>query len=206
MSTRGAARREYNIVVLGAGGVGKSCLTAQFVQNIWIEAYDPTIEDSYRKVLDVDGRACVLEILDTAGTEQFNFDFREIYMKTGQGFLLVYSITSISTLNELSDLRDQILRIKEADSVPLVIVGNKSDLEEDRAVSRDRAIRLSQSWGRVPFYETSARKRQNVDEVFMDLCRQIMRNEAVQDETRSDKSEKKHKSSGRSKGSFCVLL
>jgi GTPase SAR1 family protein len=40
--------------VLGAGGVGKSCLTAQFVQNVWIESYDPTIEDSYRKQIEVD--------------------------------------------------------------------------------------------------------------------------------------------------------
>lgn len=48
-------RREHNIVVLGAGGVGKSCLTAQFVQNVWIESYDPTIEDSYRKMINVDG-------------------------------------------------------------------------------------------------------------------------------------------------------
>ncbi|RPB05252.1 ras-domain-containing protein [Choiromyces venosus 120613-1] len=167
-------RREYHIVVLGAGGVGKSCLTSQFVHKEWIEYYDPTIEDVYRKVIDVDGRSCILEILDTAGTEQFTA-MREIYMKAGQGFLLVYSITSLSTLTELSDLRDQILRIKEADSVPLVIVGNKSDLEEDRAVRRDRAILLSQKWGRVPFYETSARKRQNVDEVFLDLCRQMMR-------------------------------
>jgi len=65
------SQREYHIVVLGSGGVGKSCLTAQFVQNVWIESYDPTIEDSYRKVLDVDGRHVILEILDTAGTEQF---------------------------------------------------------------------------------------------------------------------------------------
>lgn len=71
-------------------------------------------------------------------------------------------------------------------------------------VSRKRAIHLSQSWGRVPFYETSARKRQNVDEVFMDLCRQIMRNEAVQDETRSDRSEKKQP--GGKKKTFCVIL
>lgn len=50
----GRNRREYHIVVLGAGGVGKSCLTAQFVQNVWIESYDPTIEDSYRKQIEVD--------------------------------------------------------------------------------------------------------------------------------------------------------
>ncbi|KAF5858906.1 Ras- protein rsr1, partial [Aspergillus alliaceus] len=55
-------QREYHIVVLGA---------AQFVQNVWIESYDPTIEDSYRKQIEVDGRQCILEILDTAGTEQF---------------------------------------------------------------------------------------------------------------------------------------
>ncbi|KAI9684115.1 MAG: Ras- protein rsr1 [Trizodia sp. TS-e1964] len=166
--------REYHIVVLGAGGVGKSCLTAQFVQNVWIESYDPTIEDSYRKQIEVDGRQCVLEILDTAGTEQFT-SMREIYMKSGQGFLLVFSITSLSSLNELSELREQIIRIKDDDRVPIVIVGNKSDLEDDRAVSRARAFAVSQSWGNAPYYETSARRRANVDEVFVDLCRQIIR-------------------------------
>jgi Ras-related protein Rap-1B len=96
-------------------------------------------------------------------------------MKTGQGFLLVFSITSLSSLTELHELRDQILRIKDSASVPLVLVGNKSDLEDDRAVSRARAFQVSQSWGRVPYYETSARRRANVDEVFRDLCRQIIR-------------------------------
>jgi Ras-related protein Rap-1B len=96
-------------------------------------------------------------------------------MKTGQGFLLVFSITSLSSLYELHALRDQILRIKGSTSVPIVLVGNKSDLEEDRAVTRARAFQVSQTWGRVPYYETSARRRANVDEVFRDLCRQIIR-------------------------------
>lgn len=100
---------------------------------------------------------------------------RELYMKQGQGFLLVFSITSMSSLNELSELREQIIRIKDDDQVPLVIVGNKSDLEEDRAVSRAKAFALSQSWGNAPYYETSARRRANVNEVFVDLCRQIIR-------------------------------
>ncbi|KAI9757451.1 MAG: Ras- protein rsr1 [Chaenotheca gracillima] len=170
-------RREYHIVVLGAGGVGKSCLTAQFVQNVWIESYDPTIEDSYRKQIEVDGRHCMLEILDTAGTEQFTA-MRELYMKSGQGFLLVFSITSPSSLAELAELREQIIRIKDDEKVPIVIVGNKSDLEEDRAVSRARAFAVSQSWGAgCPYYETSARRRTNVDEVFVDLCKQMVRRE-----------------------------
>jgi len=172
------SQREYHIVVLGAGGVGKSCLTAQFVQNVWIESYDPTIEDSYRKQIEVDGRQCILEILDTAGTEQFTA-MRELYMKSGQGFLLVFSITSLSSLTELSELRDQIVRIKDDPLIPLVIVGNKSDLEEDRAVSRARAFSAAQSWNNAPYYETSARRRNNVDEAFVDLCRQIIRKDVA---------------------------
>ena len=96
-------------------------------------------------------------------------------MKQGQGFLLVFSITSTSSLHELAELREQIVRIKDDENVPIVIVGNKSDLEEDRAVSRSRAFSLSQQWGNAPYYETSARRRANVNEVFIDLCRQIIR-------------------------------
>ena len=98
-------------------------------------------------------------------------------MKSGQGFLLVFSITSLSSLNELYELREQIVRIKDDDRVPLVIVGNKSDLEDHRAVSRGRAFAVSEGWGHAPYYETSARRRANVDEAFQDLCRQIMRKE-----------------------------
>lgn len=68
--------REYKIVILGSGGVGKSALTVQFVQGIFVEKYDPTIEDSYRKQVEVDGQQCMLEILDTAGTVSLlNFPF-----------------------------------------------------------------------------------------------------------------------------------
>jgi Ras-related protein Rap-1B len=65
-------------------------------------------------------------------------------MKQGQGFLLVFSITSLSNLNELTELRNQIIRIKDDENVPLVLVGNKSDLKEDRAVSRARAFQVAQ--------------------------------------------------------------
>jgi len=99
---------------------------------------------------------------------------RELYMKQGQGFLLVFSICNMNSFYELSELREQIVRIKDDDDVPLVIVGNKSDMEEDRAVPRARPFQLAQSWGQKPYYETSARRRVNVDEAFVNLCRQIM--------------------------------
>uniref|UniRef100_A0A2K6LF52 Ras-related protein Rap-1b n=1 Tax=Rhinopithecus bieti TaxID=61621 RepID=A0A2K6LF52_RHIBE len=84
--------REYKLVVLASGGIGKSALTVQFVQGICVEKYDPTIEDSYRKQVEADAQQCMLEILDTAGREQFTA-MRDLYMKNGQGFALVYSIT-----------------------------------------------------------------------------------------------------------------
>jgi GTPase SAR1 family protein len=94
-------------------------------------------------------------------------------MKTGQGFLLVFSITSQSSFYELAELREQIRRIKEDDNVPMVLIGNKSDLEEDRAIPRPRAFAISREWN-IPYFETSARRRANVDEAFVDLCRQII--------------------------------
>ncbi|KAJ9155329.1 Ras family-domain-containing protein [Pleurostoma richardsiae] len=181
--------REFHVVVLGAGGVGKSCLTAQFVHNEWIESYDPTIEDSYRTQVSVDGRQVVLEILDTAGTEQF-VAMRDLYMKTGQGFLLVFSITSPSSLAELANLREEIIRIKDDENVPIVIVGNKADLEDQRAVPRARAFAISQQWG-APYYEASARTRTNVDEVFVDLCRQMLRRDDIYDTMPDDEYTKR---------------
>merc|ERR1711898_32238 len=115
--------------------------------------YDPTIEDSYRKQVEVDGAQCMLEILDTAGTEQFTA-MRDLYMKNGQGFVLVYSITAQSTFNDLQDLREQILRVKDTDDVPMVLVGNKCDLEDERVVGRDQGQSLSKTWGDVSFLET----------------------------------------------------
>lgn len=168
--------RDYKLVVLGAGGVGKSCLTVQFVQGVYLDTYDPTIEDSYRKTIEIDGKVFDLEILDTAGVAQFTA-MRELYIKSGMGFLLVYSVTDQQSLDELLELREQVLRIKDSSRVPMVLVGNKADLQDERVISVEQGIEVSTEWGRVPFYETSALLRSNVDEVFVDLVRQIIRNE-----------------------------
>ncbi|XP_019874287.1 ras-related protein Rap1 [Aethina tumida] len=183
--------REYKIVVLGSGGVGKSALTVQFVQGIFVEKYDPTIEDSYRKQVEVDGQQCMLEILDTAGTEQFTA-MRDLYMKNGQGFVLVYSITAQSTFNDLQDLREQILRVKDTDDVPMVLVGNKCDLEEERAIGKDQGTNLARQFN-CAFMETSAKAKINVYDVFYDLVRQINKKSP-------EKTNKKKKKS------LCVLL
>ncbi|KAK9466270.1 Rsr1p [Lipomyces arxii] len=172
--------REYRIVVLGAGGVGKSALTVQFAQGVFLDSYDPTIEDSYRKQLTIDGRSCVTEILDTAGVEQFTA-MRELYIKNGEGFLLVYSVTDRSSLAELEKLFLQIMRIKDSKDVPIVLVGNKSDLAHARTVPFHEAKQLAHKWGTSSIYETSARTTEHVDDVFIDLVRQIQRRDSAMD-------------------------
>jgi len=184
--------REYKIVVLGSGGVGKSALTVQFVQGIFVEKYDPTIEDSYRKQVEVDAQQCMLEILDTAGTEQFTA-MRDLYMKNGQGFILVYSITAQSTFNDLLELREQILRVKDTDNVPMVLVGNKSDLEDERVVGKDQGGSLAHQFN-CTFFETSAKSKFNVNEIFYDLVQQINKLNPVINEKK------------KRKGGMCQLL
>ena len=126
--------RELKAVVLGSGGVGKSALTVKFVSGRFIERYDPTVEDFYRKEIEVDGEPSVLEILDTAGTEQFA-SMRDLYIKNGQGFVIVYSITSLQTFYDIRSMKEQINRVKHKLKVPMVLVGNKRDVENDREVS-----------------------------------------------------------------------
>jgi len=162
---------EYKLVIVGGGGVGKSALTIQLIQNHFIDEYDPTIEDSYRKQVTIDSETCLLDILDTAGQEEYSA-MRDQYMRTGQGFLMVYAITSRSSFEELVGFKDQILRVKEADLVPMVVVGNKSDLESERQVSSQEGQDLAKSFG-APFFETSAKTRVNVEESFYQLVREI---------------------------------
>lgn len=85
-------------------------------------------------------------------------------MKNGQGFILVYSITAQSTFNDLQDLREQILRVKDTDDVPMVLVGNKCDLEDERVVGKDQGVNLARQFN-CAFMETSAKARINVSDV-----------------------------------------
>ncbi|KAH3744251.1 Ras GTPase [Pelomyxa schiedti] len=167
-----SSQLEYKLVVVGGGGVGKSALTIQFMQNNFIEEYDPTIEDSYRKPAAIDSEpTCILDILDTAGQEEYSA-MRDQYMRTGEGFLCIYSITSRLSFDEINTFKDQILRSQDKDKVPMVLCGNKCDLELERKVTNDEGSELAKSWG-CPFMETSARTRTNVENCFYELVREI---------------------------------
>lgn len=187
--------------MLGGGGVGKSALTIQFINNHFIEEYDPTIEDSYRKQANVDGETCLLEILDTAGQEEYSA-MRDQYMSTGDAFLVVYAITSRTSFDEVSLFREHILRVKDSDSAPIVLLGNKADLEENRAVTTQEGKDLASSF-KIPFMETSAKTRLNVEESFFELVREVRKYQqenAPKTDGNDNKKDKKKKKGG------CILL
>ncbi|EKM78674.1 hypothetical protein AGABI1DRAFT_121109, partial [Agaricus bisporus var. burnettii JB137-S8] len=163
--------REYKLVVVGGGGVGKSALTIQFIQSHFVDEYDPTIEDSYRKQCVIDEEVALLDVLDTAGQEEYGA-MREQYMRTGEGFLLVYSITARSSFEEINQFYQQILRVKDQDSFPVIVVANKCDLEYERQVGMNEGRDLARHFG-CKFIETSAKQRINVDEAFSNLVREI---------------------------------
>lgn len=150
---------EYKLVVVGAGGVGKSALTIQLIQNHFVDEYDPTIEDSYRKQVVIDGETCLLDILDTAGQEEYSA-MRDQYMRTGEGFLCVFAINNAKSFEDIHQYREQIKRVKDSDDVPTVLVGNKCDLAA-RTVESRQAQDLARSYG-IPYIETSAKTRQGL--------------------------------------------
>lgn len=174
-TTRGGLR-VYKIVVLGDGGVGKSAVTLQFVSHRFLNYHDPTIEDSYQKQAVIDGEAALLDILDTAGQVRDSYveftAMREQYMRCGEGFMICYSVTDRHSFQETMEYRKLISRVRANEDIPLVLVGNKCDLQQQRKVTTEEGKALAEELG-CPFYETSAALRQFVDDAFFSLVRQI---------------------------------
>uniref|UniRef100_F1L546 small monomeric GTPase n=4 Tax=Ascaris TaxID=6251 RepID=F1L546_ASCSU len=165
----------HKVIMVGSGGVGKSALTLQFMYDEFVEEYEPTKADSYRKKVVLDGEECAIDILDTAGQEDYSA-IRDNYYRSGEGFICVFSITDTESFDATNEFREQILRVKNATdaSIPIMLVGNKCDLNSERCVMQIQAQQRAEQWG-VPYIETSAKHRTNVDKVFYDLMREIKR-------------------------------
>ncbi|BEJ05867.1 hypothetical protein CcaverHIS641_0303890 [Cutaneotrichosporon cavernicola] len=168
--------RCFRVAIMGSGGVGKSAVVLRFMNGEFLDIYDPTIEDSYRRQFDVDGQPCVLDILDTAGTDQY-LTFNDLFIRDSQGFVLVFSLTQRDTFEDLRRVRMDIERLKApgGQHVPMVIVGNKADLDMYRDVMYDEGIKLAAE-AKCEYIETSARHNTNIDEVFASVTRQIRSN------------------------------
>ena len=165
----------------------------QLCLNHFVETYDPTIEDSYRKQVQIDSQSCMLEVLDTAGQEEY-IALRDQWIRDGEGFVLVYSISSRSSFARIQRFHSQIQRVKETamagsptypgspmsastpmfGQAPVMLVGNKCDRVTEREVSTQEGQALAKDLG-CDFVEASAKNCVNVEKAFFDVVRQLRR-------------------------------
>lgn len=162
---------QWRITMLGDGGVGKTALAVQYTMNSFIETYDPTIEDAFRHSVIVDDEMTYLEIVDTAGQEEYA-TLRDQWIREGEGFILVYSIASRRSYDRIKTFQDSIVRVKRGARPVFMLVGNKVDKTSEREVPREEAASLSRLWG-CPFMETSAKTAFNVERMFSDTIRTL---------------------------------
>lgn len=173
------AKASYRVVLMGAAGVGKTCLLNQFLYDRFTETYKATVEELHHSSYENHGVELTLDILDTSGTYEFPA-MRQLSINTGDAFVLVFSVDSEASFEEVRRLRQQILDQKGDDLVPIVVVGNKSDLDTDRReVVRETAEpTVSIDWGNG-YVETSAKNNDNIIAVFKELLTQAKVNYAL---------------------------
>ncbi|KAJ3449648.1 ras gtpase-related [Anaeramoeba flamelloides] len=179
----------YQIVIAGPGSVGKSAITLQFISQQFIRDYDPTIEECYKKHIYVDSEVAYLDILDTAGQEEYS-SLRSHHFQNGDGFLLIYSVDNRKAFEEIVDFHDEILRAKDSDSLPIVLLANKIDLpKNNHEVSKKEGKDLADSYG-YPFMETSAKNVINIEESFAECVRSIRKERAALEQKSGGKGKK----------------
>ena len=160
------------IAVLGQSMVGKSALTFRFINNKFPTEHDTTIEDSYSIPAKVDDIQCQLEILDTAGQDDYQ-TMLDTWINSADGFILVYSIDNSESFESTKTRYDRIIRLKEGQKVSIIVVGNKCDLEDKRQVSKEEVEKYCNEMN-ISFLEASALNTINVKESFLTVSRGLL--------------------------------
>jgi GTPase KRas protein len=155
-------------------------LSVQMCHNHFVEAYDPTIEDTYRRNISVNDTTLLLEILDTAGQEEFSA-LHDQWIRESEGFLLIYDVTKPTSLCVVETMLAQIRRTKEEDDPDvlskIIVAGNKIDLPR-RAVSSEEA----HAWGKehgVTMAEFSAKTREGLVDTFNALIVKVGQHKGI---------------------------
>ncbi|GAA5820351.1 hypothetical protein JCM11251_005588 [Rhodosporidiobolus azoricus] len=185
------APTSLKIVVVGDGGVGKSSLTMSLLKRPFSEEYDPTVEDAYSLNLNVDGVEYAIELIDTAGQEEYRGLWSETSAREGDGFVVVYSIDSPTSFDLLPSFLHTIRKVRSPDDIPstaltpentpfpFLLLGNKCDLPPpSRRITAQQGLLLARQSGGL-FSEVSAKNRVNVDSSFLSLVRSVVRAKAL---------------------------
>ncbi|GAA6034006.1 hypothetical protein JCM8097_000646 [Rhodosporidiobolus ruineniae] len=175
------------IVLVGDGGVGKSSLTMAILDRPFSDEYDPTVEDAYSLNMVVDGVEYAIELVDTAGQEEYRGLWSETSAREGDAFLVVYSIDSQTSFDQLPDFLHIIRKVRSPDDIPstaltpentpfpFLLVGNKCDLPpQNRQIRAQQGLSLARQAGGL-FSEVSAKNRVNVSSSLTSLLRSTIR-------------------------------
>lgn len=117
----------------------------------------------------MDGKSCVLNIVDTAGQQEYTA-LRDQHLTAGDGFLLVFSLIDAASLEEALQLRKAIVNLKDSSKIPFVLVGNKCDLP-NHAMTKEKIMESIGSL-KIPYLQTSAKENINVIESFHELVKE----------------------------------
>uniref|UniRef100_UPI00398E9BA5 GTP-binding protein Rheb-like isoform X2 n=1 Tax=Pristiophorus japonicus TaxID=55135 RepID=UPI00398E9BA5 len=174
------------IAVLGYRSVGKSSLTIQFVEGQFIDRYDPTIENTFNKTINFDGQDFYLQLVDTAGQDEYSI-FSRSHTVDIHGYVLVYSVTSMKSRPSSPHYAPpfeppcfcQMCRI------PTVLVANKKDLSKQRVVQTEEGKKLADSWG-AAFLESSAKQNDTTVEIFKMMIQEIEKAEGYTQDRKCD--------------------
>ncbi|KAJ7328529.1 hypothetical protein OS493_024444 [Desmophyllum pertusum] len=166
-------------IVLGQDGVGKSALIVRFLTRRFITEYDQTLESTWRHHMEVDSEYIYVDLMDTAGEVEFRSKL-DSCLTRGDIFLVLYSITDRSSFDEATRIGRHIRERKtNGNSVMIILIGTKRDLEHFREVDETEGSDLSQEL-ECPFYEISVASSDGYKEVSDMLCgsvRQYLRHE-----------------------------
>ncbi|KAJ6233395.1 ras-related protein rab-2-a [Anaeramoeba flamelloides] len=164
----------FKFIIIGDSAVGKSCLLLQFTDNRFQTTHDLTVGVEFgARLVKIDSKNIKLQIWDTAGQETFRSITRNYY-RGAAGALLVYDITRRETFEHLTSWLEDTTNNSNP-NLNILLVGNKSDLEENRAVSFEEGLNFAKENG-MRFIETSAKTALNVEKAFMETAEAIYQN------------------------------
>ena len=160
---------DIKIITLGDSHVGKSCLIIKYIENKFSNSYVSTVgfDLKHKQIILKDGNKARLALFDTAGQERFR-SIAKNYIRKANGILLIYDISDKSTFLSIEKWMENI-QDEIDDKMPIILVGNKSDLKDKRQVSTEEGKKKAKEYG-FPFYETSCKTGVNVNKCFIELA------------------------------------
>jgi small GTP-binding protein len=168
---------KVKLIFVGEGGVGKTCLISQYMENKFNEEHAMTVgRDKSLKEIEINGKTINLEIWDTPGQEKFN-SASKMFMKNTKIALIVYSIIDKNSFKKLDKWIDMVNETNKNENVTIGIVANKSDLFEKQEVSKEEGEQYAKDKN-LFFFETSAKDYASINNVFIEICKAYLEKNA----------------------------